>query len=156
MISAANSDGDEKGFLNQRAFKYHTVKVSLGDKTETVYLTREEEHRNGNVEPLDKRGWTLQEEYLAARNIRFCKTQIVWQCRGMSWSECSSRLDGRELLHLSGEHSWNMVTKEFSQRILTYDTDKLYACENSISSVLPPHVRCLFWVLICQGGLPDW
>jgi hypothetical protein len=155
MISAANSDGDEKGFLNLREFKYHTVKVTLGDKFETVYLTRGfpygeprwEEYFN--VEPLDTRGWTLQEEYLATRNIRFCTTQMAWRCRRSFCLESPSNSARRDVLHFSGKKSWNKITQEFSKRTLTYDTDKLPACKDNhffCSSTLYP--ICVFWVLI--------
>lgn len=32
------------------------------------------------LEPIDLRAWTLQERYLSARNLDFCRRQIRWRC----------------------------------------------------------------------------
>jgi len=153
MISAANSDDDEKGFLNQRAFKYRTVKVTSSDKTETVYLTRGGENHKHD-EPLDKRGWTLQEQYLAARTIRFCKTQMVWQCRKMSRSECSDSFGEplrKDLQEPFRTDFLNLVTNEFSQRTLSYDTDKLPARkDNYFFCSSTPDSICIFLRGLCD------
>ncbi|KAF2251986.1 HET-domain-containing protein, partial [Trematosphaeria pertusa] len=44
-----------------------------------------------SLDPLDKRAWTFQEQYLAIRLLRFTGSELVWNCRTRASCECRSR-----------------------------------------------------------------
>lgn len=48
------------------------------------------------IEPIELRAWTLQERYLSARSLDFCKRQIIWRCP--TGSKCHPPTDGWKLL----------------------------------------------------------
>jgi hypothetical protein len=51
---------------------------------------------------LSTRAWTMQEELLSSRILRFSETQVIWHCSGANWSEWSP-------------YSNNVVLWDFSQ-----------------------------------------
>ncbi|KAF6814607.1 HET domain-containing protein [Colletotrichum plurivorum] len=55
---------------------------------------KEAARKNALTEPLDKRGWALQEKLLSNRTISFKRNQIQWECRGVPAGE--SWVDGFE------------------------------------------------------------
>ncbi len=81
-ISATNSDDDSKRFLNRRPFIYGSLKIKPTTRhSSIVYLHRKALSPSCSIEPLDRRGWTLQEQCLSRRTVRFCQSEMVWICR---------------------------------------------------------------------------
>jgi hypothetical protein len=131
-ISAANSNGDSQGFLAPRRFEYMRVVVSAGpDLSATAYLHKKSYWNDHNQEPLDARAWTLQEQYLSSRNVRYCGKEMSWRCRTSAWNE--SAIDNGYFREW--ERPWTDLVEEFSRRILTYDSDRLTAMAGVASSV---------------------
>jgi hypothetical protein len=83
--------------------------------------------------PLDERGWTLQEEYLSERILRFTEYELVWQCRVIEECECDAHDVPRRTSISTGqsldklEELWPEIVFEYSKRRLTFSCDKLPA-----------------------------
>lgn len=80
-ISAVRSGSDSEGFLPHRYRRQALLKVSLswGDSAELYACPYN--GKGARYGPLDTRGWTLQEQWLSKRQIRFEAEQIVWICQ---------------------------------------------------------------------------
>lgn len=139
-ISAANSDDDANGFLSPRPFNYATVKFSSSvGKGATAYLNRFEmfPKYDDHDEPLDSRGWTLQEQYLSPRTVRYCRNQMTWNCESTVRLESETSLQ-RAITNTAETLStkpWKGLVEAFSKRLLSYDTDKLSAMAGVASSI---------------------
>ncbi|KAK0707767.1 heterokaryon incompatibility protein-domain-containing protein [Lasiosphaeris hirsuta] len=133
-IAAASSDGDEKGFLQPRPFQYATVKfTSPTGESAIAYLGRKEkspDHSNGPDDPLFRRAWVFQEQYLSQRTLIFSREQVYFFCQGIGSHLHAENKTQESHAYLNKNFgkirfSWNSVTRELSTRLLTYDTDKL-------------------------------
>ncbi|RYN77164.1 hypothetical protein AA0120_g11625 [Alternaria tenuissima] len=87
-IGAASAANSTDGFLQDRTFKeayselfripYHRKQ---DDHTTEGYLFLSELPISDEYqEPLDKRGWTMQEDMLSLRLLRFGSKQTTWRC----------------------------------------------------------------------------
>ncbi|KAG5661323.1 hypothetical protein KAF25_005445 [Fusarium avenaceum] len=136
-LAATSSETPEKGLLlpfqGAECIKMHGETISI----------RMETHRtiDGGSEPLNTRGWTLQEAVLASRLVCFGEEQWLWKCPGRYATE--DGLIDRQGFNDSGltqwadivrqgpgedgknyfRHWYQMVTN-YSKRNLTYQTDK--------------------------------
>lgn len=61
-------------------------------------------------DPIDNRGWTLQEQVLSTRYIRFTQTDVQWECRLRA-----------------GPKQWNDIPGNFNHRKFTLASEKLRA-----------------------------
>ncbi|KAK6065122.1 heterokaryon incompatibility protein [Seiridium cupressi] len=84
-------------------------------------------------DPLDFRGWALQEKVLSTRYAAFSPEELQWQYNTVHDCECqvptTRPMPNLGILNLSNsvfEH-WHSVVSEFSRRRLTYPEDKLPA-----------------------------
>jgi hypothetical protein len=80
---AANTDDNTKGFTALRLPNYVSLNISvpggsLGQEAVVYFggLFDSEE-----AESVDTREWTLQEQYLSPRTLRFCANQMIWPCK---------------------------------------------------------------------------
>ena len=138
-IAAALAHEDIQGFLSARPVRQYIPLTYPGkgvvyafsipflqDSAEGYSYTRMFE------EPLVKRGWTLQERYLASRTLHFGTTQLSFECEEHFLTE-----DGyanTQLVHYLGPPSgptiskkWHDVIDAYGKRRLTYSKDKLIA-----------------------------
>ncbi|KAI1450271.1 heterokaryon incompatibility protein-domain-containing protein [Annulohypoxylon stygium] len=92
--------------------------------------------------PLNKRGWVVQERYLARRQLSFAKRQAHWECRELIANE--ERPTGFFLHskpHLPSEQGWQMrktwakLVDDYSSCDLTEKSDKLIALSGLASEV---------------------
>lgn len=88
----------------------------------------------GGCDPLDSRGWTLQERILATRVIIFSSTELQWICKGSRTCEANhgdsnqQDLTVYDLTSASETYAfWHRLVKEYSRRHLSYTSDKLPA-----------------------------
>lgn len=128
-ISAANADDDARGFLGVRRFRYASLKItSSGGQSTQVYLHDYRAHISGGEgsQPLDSRAWTLQEQLLPRRTLRFGMWGMSWECQHGDFAECK-RIGDKGLQGGFLDFSWLDITKWYSFRDLTYDKDKLPA-----------------------------
>ena len=143
-IAAANAKDDNDGFLRPRTQMLTSLKLmsSTGNSAQLYLQTF---HDRAKVlsrrldEPLDARGWTLQEQRLSRRSLRFGSTKISWECQCFTWYEnevdCSNDLSfSMELLkpHSTASSptsyaSWYQMVVLFTTRLLTCDSDRLPA-----------------------------
>ncbi|RYO83932.1 hypothetical protein DL764_009396 [Monosporascus ibericus] len=80
--------------------------------------------------PLFKRGWALQEWYLARRALHFMPGGLSWKCQENQLGERHTTIDMQQY----GE--WDYTLTEFSTRELTYKADRLKAVEGLAGAFL--------------------
>ncbi|KAE9370086.1 HET-domain-containing protein, partial [Stipitochalara longipes BDJ] len=147
-IGATNSECDTRGFL-ARPWRYILLNiVSSTSESAQVYLEADPLEAE-RFEPLYCRAWTLQEQYLSRRILHFCKHQVKVECctgtlyetiPGFLFADKDTRCvveDLRPILHngLLSYAPWYRMISAFSNRSLTYDTDKLPALAGIASRV---------------------
>jgi hypothetical protein len=162
-ISAASAERSSEGFLGDRALSkaYGGVLFSLRYEhgrdddivTGRVFLSKQP-IRDKNEEPIDRRGWTMQEHILSRRVLRFGSKQTTWKCLSRHYSldgggsphpmnedvalaihevhrrtEVQSRMkefDGLNRSVVLG--NWKRQMEKYSDRKITKLNDKLPAC----------------------------
>ena len=86
----------------------------------------------GNV-PLDSRGWTFQERFMARRSIRYEPEQVVFECQTAGYLEKfpSDVLSARDLslsdISRFGIGGWHSAIRNFTLRNLTFPQDRAAA-----------------------------
>ncbi|KAF4632651.1 hypothetical protein G7Y89_g5472 [Cudoniella acicularis] len=81
-IAAASAASVHEGFLEDRpvpSIPFPISKFGTGDATGKVWI-----HENtieSPDEPLDKRGWTLQESLLSPRILYYGSKDLIWKCQ---------------------------------------------------------------------------
>ncbi|KAJ3531719.1 hypothetical protein NM208_g8757 [Fusarium decemcellulare] len=103
-------------------------------------------------EPLNQRGWTLQERFLSPRVVHFASDQVYFQCFRdicaedgarfqnlmskwgvLGYHKNSRKLDRSQNLTMNQEElmrcsgGWNFLVESYSRRQLSFETDKLPA-----------------------------
>lgn len=143
-VAAASAKDDNDGFLQRRIHAMTSLRItsSKGKSTQLYLQTKDDgikQRRDNTEEPLDARGWALQEQRLSRRSLRFGSTEMSWDCQACSLHEAGPIYSDAprtpmELLKpystVSGPcsySSWYEVVTLFTERLLTYDTDKLPA-----------------------------
>jgi hypothetical protein len=148
-IGAINASDDREGFLTQRKPPAWELKVftSVGKSTHVYLRAQGDEFTTPSAAPLDTRGWTLQEQYLSRRMLRFSDYQTTWRCQEMrheelqlaanyslrDWTitELSEAPRADEKIH----HKWYYMVRNYSSRKLSVDTDRLPALSGLASYV---------------------
>jgi hypothetical protein len=118
-------------------------------------------HVRSDAEPceskLDTRGWVLQEQSLARRTLHYTVAEMSWDCATCFQCECtplaeqvekSSAIMQLRASKLMMQHSnqptrqkwsqnskWVNFVELFTQRSLTYDTDRLYALSGMAATI---------------------
>ena len=80
------------------------------------------ERTQAGSEPLDARGWALQEKLLSHRILTYKSTEVTWQCQCAEWRESGE--PGRSPNKLL---EWYPTVEEYTKRDLTMETDRLLA-----------------------------
>lgn len=95
-------------------------------------------------DPLDARGWTLQEEVLSSRYLKFTKDDIQWKCNAGSTCLCGQQPSKayRSIWQLSNptnvnSRPWEDLVQEFSHRLFTKDTDKFISLSSLARKMAP-------------------
>jgi hypothetical protein len=98
-------------------------------------------------DPLQRRGWVLQEWLLSNRIVHFTTGELLWECKALQFCQCQvisqlsmewekqvSRRFSKKNYYKNGERDkvngyleWSQVVWNFSRRQLTIQTDKLPA-----------------------------
>lgn len=147
-IAAANTKDDNDRFLQPRNDASTSLRIiSSTGQSAKIYLQIKLEEPSLTEEPLDARGWTLQERLLSRRSLRFGSTEMSCHCPCFSLFES----DGSEHRWMhnfirslkpdstpSGTlvySSWYQMVVDFTARHLTYDTDKMPALSGVATEV---------------------
>jgi hypothetical protein len=93
-------------------------------------------------DPIDDRGWTYQEEFLATRYIKFTDNDIQWRCREgtacLCHQEAYTETEAVTLrLRPRAVNRWYRVVQNFNQRNFTVATDKLPAFSGVVKTLAP-------------------
>jgi hypothetical protein len=153
VLSAARARCSKEGFLQDRKLdEIYTTTFELyalveGVGTYTFFL-HEYSTDDSKDEPIDKRGWTLQERSLAVRLLRFGSKQTRWEClqEGPNIDGgCDCRETSIDPIAFTGELSqrlledrkkipnewkfdnWMKVVQEYSSRQVSRISDRLQA-----------------------------
>ena len=79
-------------------------------------------------EPLELRGWTLQEKLLSSRVLRYENKQMSWNCLSTKINSNGPLLDDTVPGDVSTEtRHWQRTIEDFTGRNLTHNSDKLPA-----------------------------
>ncbi|KAH7246743.1 hypothetical protein BKA59DRAFT_397858, partial [Fusarium tricinctum] len=85
--------------------------------------------------PLDARAWTLQEQYLSRRQLRFPENRILWECHKMVIGKSKRDASGitkriiPPSLNLPGRaawvwNAWYSLVSQYSRRVLSAKADR--------------------------------
>jgi hypothetical protein len=157
-LAAGASADDDGGFFAEPPAAYtkpHKVYLDVNGVGHEVYMRYAISHPDctwpiGNVLPLMRRAWTLQERLLAKRYICFGNQEIFWECQEDVSCSCTitegpfnprdglpkfercqplkyqcSRLN--DIPSQDVASLWRELVQDYSGRNLTKPTDKLYA-----------------------------
>lgn len=152
VIAAGSSEDSGQSFLSiPSRSEAQSVSIAQNSDSASVFTRRipatgmHETYEGfySNLDPLDKRAWTLQERTLATRLVNYSSTELQWMCKTHTTCEGGHR-DRPQ--HHSSVHSiasrsrayafWQETVTEFSQRHLTYAEDKLPALAGVASKIV--------------------
>jgi hypothetical protein len=149
------------------------LKVYSGTRTnfEYIYL-RHSQDMEQKRSVLSKRAWTLQEEILSSRVLRYSKDAIQWRCLNGKWNERYPNRNGEETYHvwsLIPIHTqgildsrqimsyWYKVIVDYVSRDITYKSDRLmaiYAVVKHFTVTLgEENYKARFWLNDIHAGL---
>ncbi|KAF4339533.1 het-domain protein [Fusarium beomiforme] len=145
-IAAACPSDDREGFLVTRnSYVWELRLFTSAGQSAHVYL-RPYELENGHHrrEVLHTRAWTLQEQYLSRRVLRFCDYDISWECEETARQE-SGISPGFHVNRFNMTHlvkpptgfleGWYGMIYDYSSRSLSFDTDCLPALSGLASYI---------------------
>ncbi|KAH7232238.1 heterokaryon incompatibility protein-domain-containing protein [Fusarium redolens] len=141
VISGATASHSDQGFLHERdlrscylstwAIPWHEVD-NEGNRFEDFAFCAEGEIRRIRAEPIDSRAWTLQENKLANRVLRFGSSQMIWRCAhdyhvdgGSNEEESPDKYSTVDKVKRSYE--WTDMVEEFTTRSIGKAKDRLPA-----------------------------
>ncbi|KAF3811070.1 hypothetical protein GCG54_00010406 [Colletotrichum gloeosporioides] len=143
-LSADGSNSANQGlFQTDQALsklEYRTYIGPDGDVTPMV-LTKPQPHPTVSgrsldlSQPIDSRGWTMQERLMSRRVLHFTSDEMAWECDTLTECECrrESGLSNREL-SLGRKHdmqsiydTWRLIVRAYAKRSLAHESDKMPA-----------------------------
>lgn len=96
----------------------------------------------GNPDPLDKRGWTLQERLLVTRLVNYSTSELQWvcktgfRCEGGHQDSPQHNISIHAVTRRSEAYAfWQDTVKKCSYRNLSYAKDKLPALADVASKI---------------------
>ncbi|KAH7071517.1 heterokaryon incompatibility protein-domain-containing protein [Paraphoma chrysanthemicola] len=137
VISASDAKDSSEGlFVTERVVE--NVKrvpfIQGGETKGTFYVALLPTGMNfPNNGILNNRAWCLQEWYLARRTIMFMRGSIWWKCenseQGLSERGHASHLG------LEEKHSWLTLLRTYTERSLTYSSDRIEAIRGVVAQL---------------------
>ncbi|KAF4965204.1 hypothetical protein FSARC_6966 [Fusarium sarcochroum] len=106
-----------------------------------VNHSTQESRSQNNTQPIDQRGWTMQERLTSRRLLHFTAGELVRECRTLLECECRRQSDSsphlfdRRRMHSIEtiyEH-WRSIVSQYTKRVLSKDTDKLPALRGLVT-----------------------
>ncbi|KAF5574016.1 het domain-containing protein [Fusarium pseudoanthophilum] len=147
-IGAIAASDDREGFLKQRKSALWELKVftATGRSIHVYLCPQDDKYINPHPIPLDKRGWTLQEQYLSRRMLRFSNYETTWTCQEKRYRELQHKdnriLDWYTITEITQPlksyervHKWYKMIHDYSRRKLSYDADRLPALSGLASFI---------------------
>ena len=142
-LSADGSDSATKGLYQtdqaMSNFEYKRYIDLDGDKNALVlHIPQDHLNLSSRVssmnQPVDQRGWTMQERLMSRRVLHFTSDEMIWECNTLVECECrrQSEFSNRDLSNYGrgkddlNEH-WRRLVKDYAKRSLAYESDKMLA-----------------------------
>jgi hypothetical protein len=112
--------------------------------------------------PLSLRGWVLQESVLAPRILHFTVEELTWECNTQSRCECqvqphhfSSELPIKAYINqLPFRKKWSLLVDEFSERDLSFQTDRLPAI-SGLAMWMQKSTNASYWAGLWSDDFPE-
>lgn len=80
------------------------------------------------LDPIDSRGWVLQERLLSNRYINFTTGELQWNCQDTASVACEcGQPVSKDHLGVFPENQWHAIVQEYTKRSLTNNSDTLTA-----------------------------
>ncbi|KAH9871969.1 hypothetical protein J1614_006228 [Plenodomus biglobosus] len=187
-LSAASSADAYEGCFFASSTSHSSRTLEFVGKDGKPYNFHCREKISSRDMPLAKRGWTYQERLLSNRIIHFTKEELVWECNERCVCECSAvgHYNGggpglgliKQLCGLRDnsqiEDIWQSIIEDYSERSLTYPSDRLPAIQGlakmvpaTMGAYLAGHwsatlIQSLCWCSIerplqsCIWRAPSW
>ncbi|KAI1324283.1 heterokaryon incompatibility protein-domain-containing protein [Xylariaceae sp. FL0255] len=127
----------EVPWVNDSADLTEQVRIRVWSKYGLIHIPggigeREAPTRTGEPRahiPLDSRGWTFQERFLAKRSIRYEPNQIVFECKTAQYMEKFPRdplalPDWKATKPKIEVGDWQRAIRSYTERTLTYTEDR--------------------------------
>ncbi|KAI1418475.1 HET-domain-containing protein [Hypoxylon sp. FL1857] len=144
-IAASSVSSAHMSFLNRLYAQLSASKYQAVDQNGDVLAARTQ-CRNGHhykarsgpppaKDPLDTRGWTLQESILPTRIIFYSSEELQWRCKSIRTCECEVPPSDEEpppLIHGGLSHweilgAWVRIVEKYTERRLSHPEDRLPA-----------------------------
>ncbi|KAE8442072.1 hypothetical protein EG329_003880 [Mollisiaceae sp. DMI_Dod_QoI] len=168
-VASSSAAAATEGFLQDRKFTDFPSQVfelpvrcpdgQLGSAT----LFRPPPSTPLTSEPLNARGWALQERLLSSRILDFKKLQLRWTCETLPLNHVQSYSDGWNnhvedtvfIVDSSEDpHSiWRRMVYAYTLRNLTVATDRILAI-SGIAEVLSRGIEGEYWAGLWESNLP--
>ncbi|KAK5688807.1 hypothetical protein LTS10_000785 [Elasticomyces elasticus] len=138
-ICVASAAEASKGFLHDQIPLSTRCGTSKDPPHHPIVATDyhgEYERRYNTKEPLEERGWALQERVLSRRKVVFKKNQLWWECcRGAVadhspetiWPLSEGTFEERRMWYQAPYNIWRNLVEEYSGTALSRATDRLPA-----------------------------
>ncbi|KAH8173596.1 heterokaryon incompatibility protein (HET) domain-containing protein [Sarocladium implicatum] len=131
-LAASHAKDSWQGFLHQRAERSASVRLpGLTHDTEGNNISVMATLRYESIDDtfpehgvLNTRAWATQEWLLSRRMVFFTSEALVWSCK-----EITQRETGERCYNVSRNLSWIVIVERYSDRQLTFKTDRLMALE---------------------------
>ncbi|UNI16579.1 hypothetical protein JDV02_003005 [Purpureocillium takamizusanense] len=156
-IAACHAADPSQGLFVPRPCRNPAVEIpsffgGLGTRQEKVYATvRRETVEDTFPEygPLNRRAWSTQEWLLSRRMLFYTNGTIMWSCKAVT-----ERENGERCFNISRNTRWKTVVEHYSERLLTFPTDKLIALEG-LRKALQTRTGYTFAHGVWLESLPD-
>ncbi|KAI0377545.1 HET-domain-containing protein [Hypomontagnella monticulosa] len=142
-IAASSANSADESFLRHssrpRYFEYDITSVPGLTMVARMQCVTGHHHRRWDEnpmpdDPLDKRGWVLQESLLSNRMISYSTDELQWRCKTTTTCECQEFINFiRPPVVTAGQTEreildrWNDIVKGYSKRRFTNPNDKFPA-----------------------------
>lgn len=166
-IAASSSANSRQRFLKDRDEAWKPVDFHIQSPMDDgkAYAVRVQPLRAGTLNlitrPLSTRGWTFQENVISKRVVHFTNDYVIWECRGCVESDGRQYYASYEPLagNFEGMNTdtdiysgWHRMVEKYSQRHLTYATDKLPAL-SGIAAVYHDAIRSAYLAGLWRDNL---
>lgn len=143
-LVAASASTASEGFLGPRNLSKAYTKPPIQLRCQigsgaigAIMLHDLDRRKETHMDPLDRRGWALQERLLSPRTLVYGLKTLRWAC--LSRSHCDSELHypvnrdlghvsrGAAIFHGNMSNIWEYIVEHYTERRLTFDDDRLLA-----------------------------
>ncbi|KAJ6788800.1 hypothetical protein PWT90_02803 [Aphanocladium album] len=159
-IAASHAANSTEGFLSPRPEPSASVplpnfltKNQSSSSSSTAVLARLRHDSAAAAFPehgaLNTRSWATQEWLLSRRMLFFTPAGVMWSCKTLTQRET-----GERCFNISRNTRWKTVVEAYSERRLTYPTDRLAALDG-LRTELQRKDKQRYLSGLWEGRLPD-